>query len=64
MRGNNIHITEVSEREDREQQMENLFEEIMAENFPSLVGEKDSPGSSDSPKQDKPKEDHTRKHHN
>ena len=54
----------VPEGEEGEQGIENLFEEIMAENFPSLVEEKDSPGSSESPKQDKPKEDHTRKHHN
>ena len=54
----------VPEGEETEQGIENLFEEIMAENFPSLVEEKDSPGSSESPKQDKPKEDHTRIHHN
>ena len=36
----NIHMTEVSEGEESEQGMENLFEEIIAENFPNLITEK------------------------
>ena len=37
----NIWIIGVSEREEEEQEMENLFEQIMKENFPSLVKEID-----------------------
>ena len=35
----NIWIMEVSEREEEEQDIENLFEQIMKENFPNLVKE-------------------------
>lgn len=37
----NIHITEVPKGEEREQWAENLFEEIIAENFPNLEKETD-----------------------
>nr|KAF6480751.1 hypothetical protein HJG59_010593 [Molossus molossus] len=37
----NIHILGVPEAEGREQEIENLFETIMAENFPNLVKETD-----------------------
>ena len=40
MKCNNIHIMEIPE-EENEQGIENLSEEIMTENFPSLVKEKD-----------------------
>ena len=40
MKCNNIHIRRVSEGKESEQGLENLFEEIMAENFPNLVEEK------------------------
>ena len=36
-----IHIMEVPEEEEREQEIENLFEKIMTENFPNLVKERD-----------------------
>ena len=36
----NIHIIGVPEGEEREQEIGNLFENIMKENFPSLVKEK------------------------
>ena len=40
MQGNNIHIIRISEREEKEQRIENLFEKIISENFPNLVKEK------------------------
>ena len=47
------------------EEIENLFEKIMKENFPNLVKEKYiSPGSTESPKQVGSKEDHTKTHHN
>lgn len=39
---NNIHITEVPEKEGGEQGIVNLFEEIIIENFPHLVKEKET----------------------
>ena len=41
MKHNNIFIKGIPEGEKRAQGIENLFEEIMAENFPNLVKEKD-----------------------
>ena len=38
----NIRIIGVSEREEEEQEIENLFEQIMKENFPNLAKEIDS----------------------
>ena len=38
---NNICIIGVPERERRKQRIENLFKEIMTENFPKMVKEKD-----------------------
>ena len=37
----NIRIIRVPEREEEEQEMENLFEKIMKENFPNLAKEID-----------------------
>ena len=37
----NIHIIGVPEREGKEQEIGNLFEKIMKENFPNLVNEID-----------------------
>ena len=37
----NIRIIRVPEREEEEQEMENLFEKIMKENFPNLAKERD-----------------------
>ena len=66
MKHNNIHIMGIPEGEESEQGIENLFEEIMAKNFPNLVKEKrhTSPGRSGSPKQVGPKEAYTETHHN
>ena len=64
----NIRITGVPEGEEEEQKIENLFEQIMKENFPSLAKKKNrlpgSPGSSESPKEAGLKEEHTKAHHN
>ena len=63
----NIQIIGVPEGEEEEQNTENLFEQIMKENFPNLakeIGLPGSPGSSESPKEAGPKEDHTKAHHN
>ena len=42
MKHNNLHIMGIPEGEERAQEIENLFEEIMTENFPNLVKEKDT----------------------
>ena len=61
----NIRIIGVPEGEEEEQKSENLFEQIMKENFPSLAGRlPGSPGSAESPKEAGPKEEHTKAHHN
>ena len=52
--------------EGEEQEIENLSEQIMKENFPNLVKEKRLPGSPRSPKSPKeagPREEHTKAHH-
>ena len=44
---------------------ENLFEEIITENFPNLEMETYlSPGSTKNSKQDKPRDSHTKTHYN
>ena len=61
----NIGIIGVPEREEEEQEIENLFEKIMKENFPNF-GEGNrhiSPGSSERTKDIGPKEEHTKAHH-
>ena len=55
------------EGEEEEQEIENLFEKILKENFPKLMKENrlpGSPGSSESPKEIGPKEEHTKTQHN
>ena len=53
------------EGEEEEQKIENLFEQIMKENFPNLANRlPGSPGRSKSPKEAGPKEEHTKAHHN
>ena len=42
MRHHNICIRGMTEGEGSEQEIKNLFEEIMTENFPNLMKEKDS----------------------
>ena len=58
----NIQIIGVPEREEEDQEIENLFKNIM-KNFPNLAKEIDfqgSPGSSESPKEVGSKEEHTK----
>ena len=53
------------EGEEEKQEIENLFEKIMKENFPNLVKKIDiEVQEAQSPKQVGPKEDHTKTHHN
>ena len=63
---NNIRIIGVSEGEEREKGPEKIFEEIIVENFPNMGKEirHPSPGSAESPIQDKPKEKHTKTYSN
>ena len=64
----NIQIIGIPEGEEEEQEMENLYQKIMKENFPLQFGKgnrlPESPGSSESPKEVGPKEEHTKAHHN
>ena len=63
----NIRIIGVPVGEEEGQKIENSFEQIMKENFPNLAKEirlPGSPGSSESPKEAGPKEEHTKAHHN
>ena len=51
--------------EKREKGIENVFNEIMAENFPNLKKETDMyTGSTEGPKQDEPEQTHTKTYHN
>ena len=54
------------EGKEEEQEIENLFEQIMNENFPNLVKEIDfqEVQETQSPKEFGPKEAHTKAHHN
>ena len=54
------------EREEEKQDSENLFEKIMKESFPNLVKEIDIQvqESTENPKQDGRREEHTKAHHN
>ena len=54
------------EREEEEQEIENLFEQIMKENVPNLVKERDfqEVQEAQSPKEVGPREAHTKAHHN
>ena len=60
MKGNNIHIIGIPERQEEEQGIENLFEEVMMENSPNLMkkvtqiqeSESQSRGTRRSPLQD------------
>ena len=60
-----LHHGGARRRKDRAK-IENLCKKIMMENFPNPVKEIDilSPESSESPKQDEPKQAYTKTHHN
>ena len=62
----NIWIIGVPEGEDKEQEIENLFEKIMKENFPNLAKEIDfqEVQKAQSPEEVVPKEEHSKAHHN
>ena len=66
LKRSNIQIIVVPEGEEEEQKIENLFEQIMKENFPSLAKEIDfqEVQEAQSPKEVGPKEAHTKAHHN
>ena len=56
------------EGEEEKQEIEDLFENIMKENFPNLAKEIDfqevQEANSESPKEVRPKKEHTKAHHN
>ena len=66
LKHSNIRIIGVPEGEEKEQKIENLFEQIMKENFPSLAKEIDfqEVQEAQSPKEVGRKEAHTKAHHN
>ena len=62
----NTRIIEVLEGEEQQQEIENLFEQIMKENFPNLVKKIDFQEVQEAqrvPKKLDPKEEHTKTHH-
>ena len=61
----NIWIIGVPEGEEQQQEIENLFEQIMKENFSNMVKEIDFQEVQEvqSPKEVGPKEEHTKAHH-
>ena len=61
----NIQIIEVPEGEEEEQEVENLFEKIMRENFPNLMKELNMKlQEAQSPKEVGFKKKHIKTHHN
>ena len=65
MKNNNIHVMGKPEGEGSEQGIENLFEEIITENFPNLVKQKDTQvQKAQSPKQVGSKDAYTKTYHN
>ena len=62
----NIQIIGMPEGEEKEQEIENLFEKIMKENFPNLVKETEIQiySLAQNPNEVGPKEEHTKTHHN
>ena len=67
LKQSNIRIIGVPEGEEEEQEIENLFEQIMKENFPNLAKEIDFQEVQEAqtvPKKVGPKEEHTKAHHN
>ena len=63
----NIHIIGVPEGEERERGLKEIFEEIIAENFPNIGKEmvkQVQEASTESLRHNKPKEEHTKTHSN
>ena len=64
---NHLHHRDTRRRREREREqgIENLFQEIIIENFPNLAKETNILAQeTHSPKQDKMKQAHTKTHHN
>ena len=60
----NLWIIGVPEGKEEDQEIENLFRKIMKENLPKLVKDIDiQVQEAETPKQDEPKEFHTKAHH-
>ena len=66
LKRSNIRIIGVPEGEEEDQEIENLFEQLMKENVPNLVKDIDFQGvqEAESPKEIGSKEEHTKAHHN
>ena len=65
MKCNNIHIIGIPEGEEKEQEIENLFEKVLMENFPDLIREKVTQiQETQSPKEEEAKEAHCKTQHN
>ena len=65
MKHNNIRIMQIPEGEENEQGIDNLFDEIMTENFPNLVKEKSTQvQGAKSPKQVGPQDAYTETYSN
>nr|KAF6369254.1 hypothetical protein mMyoMyo1_010632 [Myotis myotis] len=63
MKRSNICIIGLQEGQEEQQGLENLFEELMSENFPDM-GKKKSYTSTESHRQDEPQKTHAKTHHN
>ena len=65
LKHSSIQIIGVPEVEEQQQEIKNLFEQIMKEKFPNLVKEIDFQEiqEAQSPKEIGPKEEHTKAHH-
>jgi len=65
IKSTNIHITGVPGGEEREKGPEKIFEEIIAENFLNMGNEiVNQVQEAQSPRKDKPKEEHIKTHSN
>ena len=60
----NVRIIGVPEEEEKKKGSEEIFEENIVENFPNMENSQSSPGSTESPIQDKSKEKHVKTHIN
>ena len=61
----NIHILGVQGGKERKKEIKNIFEEIMAENFPNLKKETyPGTGSTEGPNEDAPIKTHSKTYHN
>ena len=52
------------DKSEREKGSEEIFKETLAENFSNMGNSHPSPGSTETSRQDKPKEEHTETHRN